>query len=1183
MKLFTHLLVAVLACGLARASAALPPCDSCPAPSFAGGRAYRSGIVLPLLGDFDEDGVPDYVYRADPFLITARGDGNGGFVPTDVSPAFGNLVAAADFDSDGHLDLLVTDGFGGMDILRGHGDGTFEAPHPDAHIDDANVFSPVIADVNNDGVPDIVNGYPILSVRLGIGEGFFSAPLVADNDDFAYDIAVGDLDGDGRLDILAKEIDGLFLFRGNGDGTFLEDRKLFEPLGQAVVADINGDGIADVAGVTTVRVSDFTSQAAIRYFLGTGNGAFGAAQTLLLPGDDQVITLFRLADADGDGSPDFIVSKEKRIRVYPNHGDGTFDVARILVAEGDFALKDLNGDGHPDLVLAANSVAVFLGTGGGSFAQATRRGITPIYTTFNFTPAVTGDFDGDGHPDVLVLSSGDFFQNPGSVTLFLGDGAGHLNPGPAFASGARPDLAVVADVDHDGKDDLIIEEIRDGQYGMSIYRSTGGGQFAAPFRILGLFPPVVVADFDHDGKTDLAGSPDGMIAVFAGNGDGTFQNARSTSIPIGQNLAVGDFNHDGFPDLVNAAPIGSTVLLGDGSGGFTPSAALAGTGDGPLLSVADFDGDGNPDIVVRGGVSDAILYRGDGKGGFDEGAEIPFSSSASAILAADMTGDGLPDIVTLSDSVSVFASRGNGSFATPASFVASGRSPMIGDFNGDGRPDIVLFDDTAFSFLFNTRCVPKHLKIVQQPSSCDAAGTPFTVAPAVAVADDGGNRISCGSVTVTASLLARAGGGGPLQGTTTMVTSGGGVTFDNLSLSPVASGTHLVSWPGGRLHFSSPGIASVGTRSITDGLSVSLPPSIPGCSSASSFFDLPTNLDRYEWTYDGAVVSRSPVLTIETSSVGSHSVSVTISKDGCVASSVSTLTIDPTPPPPSISAPPEAAAGQTALTAMVPNPGEYFWSIQNGTMTSGQGSDHLIFNANAGGQVMTISVTSLNETCASQPGRVQIPVDFLDVPPSNPFHDFVAALEKAGVTDGCGSGNYCPTHTLRRDQMAAMITRATIGQAPVSGSLGGLGTQYDCDAHGFTVFTDVSPTYPFCASIHHIAALGITTGCAPERFCPAGLVTRQQMALFIGRAIAPGATPPSSYSDGTTGRSYDCSTTSPFTDVAANTEVCNAVGYLWAKGVVDGFGDGTFHPLGLLTRAPAAKFIAKGFGLTLGP
>ena len=196
--------------------------------------------------------------------------------------------------------------------------------------------------------------------------------------------------------------------------------------------------------------------------------------------------------------------------------------------------------------------------------------------------------------------------------------------------------------------------------------------------------------------------------------------------------------------------------------------------------------------------------------------------------------------------------------------------------------------------------------------------------------------------------------------------------------------------------------------------------------------------------------------------------------------------------------------------------------------------------------------------------------DFADVPPKAPFHDEIVRMASAGVTNGCGGGDFCPSEKVSRAQVAALLERAIHGPdfyfSPPS-----------------EIFTDVHACTWMAAEISQLWRDGFTTGCGNGGFCPAGLVTRAQMALFIGRAVAPGATPPSSYSDGGTGRSYDCSIASPFTDVPANTATCNAVGYIWAKGVVDGFGDGTYHPNAILTRAPAAKFIANAFGLTLGP
>jgi hypothetical protein len=219
--------------------------------------------------------------------------------------------------------------------------------------------------------------------------------------------------------------------------------------------------------------------------------------------------------------------------------------------------------------------------------------------------------------------------------------------------------------------------------------------------------------------------------------------------------------------------------------------------------------------------------------------------------------------------------------------------------------------------------------------------------------------------------------------------------------------------------------------------------------------------------------------------------------------------------------------------------------------------------------------------CASGIGSAAIQVDFLDVPPSNPFHDFIDALALHGVTVGCGNGDYCPDQSLQRNQMAALIARAAVGTAPNTGLVGSFA--YDC-TNGPSYFADVPAPSGFCAAIHYLASQHITLGCdfVPD-FCPSGLVTREQMALFIGRAIAPSATPPSAYSDGGTGRSYDCSVASPFSDVPANTASCNAIGYIWAKGIVDGFGNGTFGPQLVLTRAPAAKFLANAFGLKLGP
>ena len=309
---------------------------------------------------------------------------------------------------------------------------------------------------------------------------------------------------------------------------------------------------------------------------------------------------------------------------------------------------------------------------------------------------------------------------------------------------------------------------------------------------------------------------------------------------------------------------------------------------------------------------------------------------------------------------------------------------------------------------------------------------------------------------------------------------------------------------------------------------------------------------------------------------------------GCGAGSPSgsaVITVSTPPPAPVITAPLTVPADATNVAASVPlHPGnDDFWNLSNAWQTGGGITNAITFTPWAPGVTVDLQVSEwdLSGTrCFTATADRLVQVDFLDVPEGAPFHDFVDAIAEHGVTNGCGNGNYCPNRRLARQEMAAFIARAAVGTPPDSGLIGAFA--YDC-VNGPSYFADVPVGSLFCAAIHYLAAQKLTLGCSPQHFCPSLLVTREQMALFIGRAIAPSATPPPAYSDGGTGRSYDCSVAAPFPDVAANTESCNAIGYIWAKGIVDGFGDGTFHPNDALTRAPAAKFIANAFGLTLGP
>jgi hypothetical protein len=112
---------------------------------------------------------------------------------------------------------------------------------------------------------------------------------------------------------------------------------------------------------------------------------------------------------------------------------------------------------------------------------------------------------------------------------------------------------------------------------------------------------------------------------------------------------------------------------------------------------------------------------------------------------------------------------------------------------------------------------------------------------------------------------------------------------------------------------------------------------------------------------------------------------------------------------------------------------------------------------------------------------------FADVPPGNPFYNFIDRMALLNITQGCGGGNYCPADDVTRDQMAAFIIRAK--------------GEFNPPDPPFQRFLDVPPGNPFYRFIDRMAVLQITLGCGGGNYCPAQPVTRAQMAAFLVRAF----------------------------------------------------------------------------------
>jgi hypothetical protein len=181
--------------------------------------------------------------------------------------------------------------------------------------------------------------------------------------------------------------------------------------------------------------------------------------------------------------------------------------------------------------------------------------------------------------------------------------------------------------------------------------------------------------------------------------------------------------------------------------------------------------------------------------------------------------------------------------------------------------------------------------------------------------------------------------------------------------------------------------------------------------------------------------------------------------------------------------------------------------------------------------------------------------DFLDVDQLHPFHDFVEALVRGGVTAGCGAGNYCPDDAATREQMAVFLLRSKEGPS------------YTPPACVMPTFSDVPCSSPFAPWIEELVDRQVTSGCGFGNYCPADAATREQMAVFLLRTLeGPSYTPPA------------CVTPS-FSDVPCSSGFARWIEELVLRNITAGCGGGMYCPLQAVTRGQMAVFLTVTFSL----
>lgn len=577
---------------------------------------------------------------------------------------FSTRVSIEDVDGDGKLDI-VAQGDGALMTLRGDGLGGFTSGPTTAGVD-GGIGPYVVADFNGDGRRDVLSAEGWFFA--GAGDGSFAPPVLrldatAASDSFTH-VAAGDFNADGKLDVAVlssfSRSSGRFvsIFLGGGDGTFSAGRRYsaVAKASEVAVADLDGDGVPDL----WVGKADRGSYAAgrrtsslMQALLGKGDGSFVGAAALPASGRVSGQPSFALADFNGDGRPDVIsvplapnaTNVPVQLQVAAGSAGGDFGAPTAgpllsftptLLTRGDF-----NGDGKADLVAAFGKVAVLLGQGDGSFGA--EQSVALPAGGVEAKSIAVGDVNGDGRSDVVVGTAAGVF-------VYYAAANGSLQA-PVFVDGLVNARALtVGDLDRDGRADIVAP-------GAGIYRGRADGSFGTPSTTspLGV---TAIADMNKDGKPDLvtSGVVDGKMAltVLPGLGDGSFGAGTTFKLKSGTSfiafITVADFTFDGNPDVMLGSDGEETeVLVGDGAGGFIAETTLAVAGSASYAAAAQLNSDAAPDAVLavgQGAIVSLLRTRQALTADAPPSAEPPFTVSASSTSGSVASGAAVQTTMT---------------------------------------------------------------------------------------------------------------------------------------------------------------------------------------------------------------------------------------------------------------------------------------------------------------------------------------------------------------------------------------------------------------------------------------------------------------------------------------------------------------------------------------------------------
>lgn len=635
--------------------------------------------------DCDRNGVPDVLPHGTPLFAAAIEHHSDTATLTNVSSSVG-----FDVDLDGDTDVIVSSRTGTNDsnltIWRNDGGPglTFAT-----RITVTNAFCYTLrtGDLNGDGRTDIVAadaGFAQVVVLLANGAGSFAAPTRLVAGSRSTGLALADLDNDGDTDIVTAGVatNTAEIFRNNGNGTFAPRQSVAASQQPTAVAagDFTGDGLADLAVANSFISAPGTGT--VTLLRGTGT-SFVAHATITVAGH---------AETSSNSAPH------------------------------DIALVDINADGDLDLLVSSkdsNSLRVYSNDGAGVFANTQTLGpLDAVGATSD--RLVCTNLDLDTAPELAWCDSG------ARAVRVYDNVEGRFALAGSFGAGSMGPVGVTAaDLTGDGLADLVLAG--DSSSAFSTLESRGGLDFAGATHIrrtdLGYTP--LLADFTGDGVVDLAtANTSGVPALFhvaPGSGDNRFGAPIVTTLPSAAPILPRDVDGDGDLDILSVGNSGVRYcVLNNGDGTFAPAIFSSPINVNGSFQTADINNDGHLDSLWTRSIASnepafIAISLGDGAGHFGTPYEITTPAFLGSVWTGDLSGDGAPEIFAGvgnglgtpgMEAFVIYPNNGDGTFGayTPvASDLAPNFAGSVGafaweDMDGDGDRDLLAVSNGVWLF-----------------------------------------------------------------------------------------------------------------------------------------------------------------------------------------------------------------------------------------------------------------------------------------------------------------------------------------------------------------------------------------------------------------------------------------------------------------------------------------------------